>query len=748
MKNRQDEQPKAFHQRSDLKRAKRVVIKLGSAVITREDECGLALGRLASIVEQVAELQNEGRECIMVTSGAVAFGKQKLVQELIMSMSMRDTLSSRDSSNKSSKTIIEPRAAAAIGQTGLMSLYEAMFAQYSVKVAQVLVTKPDFYNEETRNNLRSTIQELISLNIVPIINTNDAVSPPPQVDEDLTGIISIKDNDSLAARLAVEIESELLILMSDVDGIYTCPPSQEGAKLISVYTPGKTASIQYGQKSRVGLGGMDSKARAACWALDKGISVVICNGTADFAVRNIVQGKRLGTFFTEWSNNGLTPEAMAQKARQGGRILFMLNGEERSDIVRSLADNLISRADFILEANRADLSLAKRTKLAGPLSSRLALTPAKLKSLSDGIKQISETCKSIVYRPLRHTRLASGLDLTQITVPIGVLMVIFESRPDCLPQVAALSIASANGILLKGGKEAKFSNEALMDVVKDSLSAYKAEEAVNLVSTREEVSDLLQLEEYIDLVIPRGSSELVSSIQKQSNIPVLGHAEGICHVYLDAEADMAKAIKIIRDSKCDYPAACNSMETLLIHQDLADNQSFFKDIIDMLRSENVKINAGPSLSRRLTFGPPPAKSFKLEYSGLECTVEVVNSLKDAILHINRYGSGHTDAIVTENKQVANEFLRSVCSACVFHNASTRFADGFRFGLGAEVGISTARIHARGPVGIEGLLTTKWVLKGQGQAVTDFGPGKEAFTHETLSLSTEVFDTTNTPINCN
>ena len=209
--------------------------------------------------------------------------------------------------------MIEPRAAAAVGQSGLMSLYDAMFSQYGVKIAQVLVTKPDFYNEETRRHLASTVSELISLNIVPIINTNDAVSPPPMVDEDLAGVISIKDNDSLAARLACEVNADLLILMSDVDGIYTCPPSEEGARLINTYCPEHAVTIQYGKKSRVGLGGMDSKVRSACWALEKGVSVVICNGMADSAIRHIIAGRKLGTFFTATRNGTVSVESAAEQ---------------------------------------------------------------------------------------------------------------------------------------------------------------------------------------------------------------------------------------------------------------------------------------------------------------------------------------------------------------------------------------------------------------------------------------------------
>ncbi|XP_058796102.1 delta-1-pyrroline-5-carboxylate synthase [Phymastichus coffea] len=729
-----------FTERNQLKYARRLVVKLGSAVITREDEHGLALGRLASIVEQVAECQNEGRECIMVTSGAVAFGKQKLAQELLMSMSMRETLSPIDHTREQASTMLEPRAAAAVGQSGLMSLYDAMFAQYGVKLAQVLVTKPDFLNDETRKNLFSTLSELISLNVVPIINTNDAVSPPLQFDDEVVEGhsgrrgIPIKDNDSLAAMLAAEVQADLLILMSDVDGIYNLPPWQDGAKLLHTFSSDQRGSITFGEKSKVGTGGMDSKVNAALWALDRGVSVVICNGMQEKAISSIMGGRKIGTFFTETTSSSAPVEVIAENARVGSRVLQSLAPEERAGCINTLAGLLETRQSEILDANGKDLDEARKSGLAKPLLSRLSLTPSKLKSLRDGLKQIADSSLTNVGRVLRRTKLADGLELKQITVPIGVLLVIFESRPDSLPQVAALAMSSANGLLLKGGKEAAHSNRCLMDLVKESLSSVGAVNAISLVSTREEIGDLLSMEKHIDLIIPRGSSELVRSIQLQSkHIPVLGHAEGICHVYVDREADLDKAVRIVRDSKCDYPAACNAMETLLVHESHMAS-GFFNDICAVLQKEGVKINAGPKLRKLLTFGPPMAPSMKIEYGALECTIEVAASVEDAVGHIHKYGSGHTDAIVTEDQRNATYFQREVDSACVFHNASTRFADGYRFGLGAEVGISTARIHARGPVGVDGLLTTKWVLNGDGHAAADFADGgSRSFVHQSLPV---------------
>ncbi|XP_077438394.1 delta-1-pyrroline-5-carboxylate synthase-like [Vanacampus margaritifer] len=733
---------KSFVHRSELKQAKRIVVKLGSAVVTRGDECGLALGRLASIVEQVAMLQNQGREMLIVTSGAVAFGKQRLRHEILLSQSVRQALHSGQNQLKEMAIpVLEARACAAAGQSGLMALYEAMFTQYSICTAQILVTNLDFHDEQKRRNLNSTLLELLRMNIVPIINTNDAVVPPPVPNSDLQGanVISIKDNDSLAARLAVEMKVDLLIALSDVQGLYDSPPGTDDAKLIDIFYPGDQQSITYGTKSRGGLGGMEAKVKAALWALQGGSSVVIANGTdpkvTGHVITDIVEGKKVGTFFSEVKPAGPTVEQQTEMARHAGRTLASLLPEQRGEIICSIAELLTEKKDEILSANKRDMEMATSSgRLSQALIDRLSLSTAKLNSLAIGLRQLAVSSSDSVGRVLRRTRIANNLELEQITVPIGVLLVIFESRPDCLPQVSALAIASGNALLLKGGKEASNTNRILHQLTQEALSIHGVADAIQLVSTREEVEDLCRLNKIIDLIIPRGSSQLVRDIQRAAKgIPVLGHSEGVCHVYIDSEASIDKAVEIVRDSKCDYPAACNAMETLLIHRDLL-RTPIFDQIIDMLRTEHVKIHAGPRFASYLTFSPSEVKSLRTEYGDLECCIEVVDSMQDAVDHIHKYGSSHTDVIVTENEETAEQFLQQVDSACVFFNSSSRFADGYRFGLGAEVGISTARIHARGPVGLEGLLTTKWVLRGEGHTVADFSEqGSMKYLHENIPV---------------
>ncbi|XP_072195566.1 delta-1-pyrroline-5-carboxylate synthase isoform X4 [Excalfactoria chinensis] len=680
---------KSFAHRSELKHAKRIVVKLGSAVVTRGDECGLALGRLASIVEQVSVLQNQGREMMIVTSGAVAFGKQRLRHEILLSQSVRQALHSGQSQLKDMAIpVLEARACAAAGQSGLMALYEAMFTQYSICAAQV---------------------------------------------------ISVKDNDSLAARLAVEMKTDLLIVLSDVEGLFDSPPGSDDAKLIDIFYPGDQQSVTFGTKSRVGMGGMEAKVKAALWALQGGTSVVIANGThpkiSGHVITDIVEGKKVGTFFSEVKPAGPTVEQQGEMSRAGGRTLAALQPEQRAEIIYRLADLLTDQREEILLANKKDLEEAEnKGRLALPLLKRLSLSASKLNSLAIGLRQIAASSQDSVGRIIRRTRIAKDLELEQVTVPIGVLLVIFESRPDCLPQVSALAIASGNGLLLKGGKEAAYSNQILHHLTQEALSIHGVKDAVQLVNTREEVEDLCRLDKLIDLIIPRGSSQLVRNIQKAAKgIPVMGHSEGICHVYVDADASVEKVTRIIRDSKCEYPAACNALETLLIHRDLL-RTPLFDQIIDMLRVEQVKIHAGPKFASYLTFSPSEVKSLRTEYGDLECCIEVVDGVREAVEHIHKYGSSHTDVIITENEETAEFFLQHVDSACVFWNASTRFSDGYRFGLGAEVGISTSRIHARGPVGIEGLLTTKWLLRGDNHVVSDFSEhGSMKYLHESLPV---------------
>jgi glutamate-5-semialdehyde dehydrogenase len=339
------------------------------------------------------------------------------------------------------------------------------------------------------------------------------------------------------------------------------------------------------------------------------------------------------------------------------------------------------------------------------------------------------------------TRLDDGLDLYRVTCPIGVIGVIFEARPDAAVQIASLCLKSANAAILKGGREAARSNAILVETIRQALAGLPRAQgapgvpadAVQLLSTRAEVQRMLELDRYLDLVIPRGSNELVRSIQESTRIPVLGHADGVCAVYLDRAADADKAVRVVLDSKTHYPAACNAAETLLVHRERLD------DLLPLvgraLRDAGVELRADEEARRRLPFARPASPSdFDTEFLDLVIAVKTVSSLEEAVEHINEHGSHHTDAIVTEDPAAAEYFLSCVDSAGVYRNASTRFADGFRYGLGAEVGISTNKTHGRGPVGLEGLVIYKYRLYGNGHAAADYDPGRKRFLHRPIAAS--------------
>lgn len=427
----------------------------------------------------------------------------------------------------------------------------------------------------------------------------------------------------------------------------------------------------------------------------------------------------------------LTPKQQAIAAREAGRTLSGLSSATRAAVLRRVAAALTENAAEILRENAMDVADAAdavaRGEMTTALAARLKLDERKLAKLADGVRDVANQ-EEPLGKVLSRTELADGLMLQLESAPMGVVMVIFESRPDALPQVASLALRSGNGLLLKGGKEAARSNRVLHRVITQALEPEVPSTCIALVESREEVASLLALDDVIDLVIPRGGNALVSYIQRNTRIPVLGHADGICHVYVDAGADMEKAVRIVVDSKVDYPAACNAMETLLVHEALVGDGRA-QVLLDALTAAGVRLEGGPRAAQEL--GLPLTADLHKEWGDLEATVEIVSDLDAAIEHIHTYGSAHTDCVVTEDSACAESFLARVDSACVFHNASTRFADGYRFGLGAEVGISTSRIHARGPVGVEGLLTTRYKLRGQGDTVGPFSAGEREFTHKRL-----------------
>jgi len=399
-----------------------------------------------------------------------------------------------------------------------------------------------------------------------------------------------------------------------------------------------------------------------------------------------------------------------QQAEQARKAFLKLSTSvDRTAILNDVGAALGKNAKAIFAANERDLSEAKGS-LAEPLYKRLILNESKLRDVVDGITQIAKM-EDPVGKVIEETELDEGLILRKVRTSIGVIAAIFESRPDVVPQIAALAIRSGNAVLLKGGREAAHTNDALGDAIRDALARHGVQDAVQLVSTREEIAEFLKMDDLISLVIPRGSNEMVRTIQQSTKIPVLGHADGICHVYIDEFADVDKAIRIALDSKAQYPAVCNAAETLLVHSRFAGREK----VLEALTAAGVELRDS---------------GFGSEYLDYIMNVKIVSGLDEAIDHIHRFGSAHTDSIVTENEENARRFLNEVDSAGVFWNASTRFADGYRYGFGAEVGISTNKTHARGPVGVDGLLIYKYHLIGNGHIVATYtGENAKPFRHK-------------------
>jgi glutamate-5-semialdehyde dehydrogenase len=425
---------------------------------------------------------------------------------------------------------------------------------------------------------------------------------------------------------------------------------------------------------------------------------------------------------------------IGKQTRTAARDLANLASSDRQQAIAEIAKALERNAKEIIAANELDCQAAIGN-IPAPLAARLKLDRDKLTAAIVGVGDVAKL-PDLVGKITIDRELDSGLILQRISCPVGVLGVIFEARPDAVIQIASLAIASGNGVILKCGKEAVNTCTVLVAAIKAGLSKSAVNpDAVQLLTTREETTALLTLDRYVDLIIPRGSNEFVRFVQSNTRIPVLGHADGICHLYIDREAEIDKAISIAIDSKTQYPAACNAIETLLIHQDIAPQ--LLPELITKLEATGVEIridNTGRELVPDRQLIAATETDWQTEYSDLILSIKIVTDLADAIEHISTYGSRHTEAIVTTNTATARTFMASIDAAGVFHNCSTRFADGFRYGFGAEVGISTQKMPPRGPVGLEGLITYKYQLVGDGHIVATYsGANARPFSHRDLNL---------------
>lgn len=417
---------------------------------------------------------------------------------------------------------------------------------------------------------------------------------------------------------------------------------------------------------------------------------------------------------------------MARLAKQASIKLAAADTDLKNKALGEIAKSLVERQDEILQANAKDLEISEKMNLALPLLKRLKFDGDKITDVINGINSLIEL-PDPVGATLAATELDQGLELYRVSCAIGVIGVIFESRPDALVQISTLCLKSGNAVLLKGGSEAIHTNRILAQIIKEATEKAGLPVGwIQLLETRDDVREMLKMDEYIDLIIPRGSNQFVKYIMDNSRIAVLGHADGICHCYVEADADLKMAVEIVIDSKTQYVSVCNATETLLVHKEIA--QQYLPLLKREMDKQKVEMVGCAETRKIIDVSPALEEDWKTEYLDYKLSIKVVSSIEEAIEHINTYGSGHTDSIISNSKEQAEQFMNLVDSGNVFWNCSTRFSDGFRYGFGAEVGISTNKIHARGPVGLDGLLIYKYKLRGQGQVVADYANKIKTFKH--------------------
>jgi len=754
-----DTNPQEPLSREALRSARRVLIKVGTSIVANNDGSP-SLTRLGAISEQISELIHSGKQVIFVSSGAVGMGKRLLRRQMRKNMTFNDlhygVKGFHDNSmspNSSFSSLLETSrasksneyrkkqydlACAAAGQFEMMSFYSSLFGQCEISASQILVTQEDFQDDFRLRNLSYAIERLLSLGILPIINENDAVS----ANSGYTTDDIFSDNDSLAAICARSFDVEVVLLLTDVDGVYNRPPTMKGARMLRFYRQNENVTV--GKKSVQGRGGMGSKIDAAIDAVKPGAlctACIVASGSDLNSIRSILGssydakfGPPKGTLFatpgtdlwdqcfrdvmvedTICEHSVLTEiRLMSISARNEAQKIMTLPYSMRQIILNAIADAILSNKDLLFKANNSDLEAATNAQVSALDIRRLKLTNQKLLTLADDIRYISQLSDPLGVFKIRR-ELSDGLELSQITVPIGLVMVIYQSHMESIPQILALALVSGNGVILKGENVALQSisvfHHIIGDVIEISSQGKIRREIISLVSNGVRMAEILSLDDNIDLVIPQGDNALVSYVKANTRIPVLGNTDCVCHVYIAPTAAADAAVKIAVDSKTHSQLSHNTMNTLLLHEGTLKNGVAMKTMMN-LRLAGIKCLGGPD-AMKAGLCDISAVEMKDEYRDLICTVEVVKNIDEAIDWIHKYGTGHTEAIVCgENDPFGDFFLKRVDASCVFKNASTRFADGYRFGFGAEVAFSTGRIHSRGPVGVDGLLTTKWQLKSK------------------------------------
>ncbi len=692
----------------------RLVIKIGSNVLTRADG-KLDVTRMSALVDQVAWLRQQGYEVILVSSGAVACGRRELqVEHELGSVEQRQLFS-------------------ALGQVKLIGLYYDLFREFHIHVGQVLTMKENFEPGEQFENQRACMRVMLENGVLPIVNENDTVC----VTE-----LMFTDNDELSGLIAQMMEADTLILLSNIDGIYTGHPDDPQSQLIRTVAPGTDLS-QYirTEKSAFGRGGMHSKYTTASQVQAAGIRVIIANGERENILIDLMERPEqvpFTEFMTDSPREGrlagaetadgnkadacsvdfapsLTGRAGRASARMAAKSLALLSDEQRNTILLAVADAIVAQQERILKANAEDLL---KMDPSNPLYDRLQLTPSRLEGIAADMRNVASLPSPLGHITKEKT-LPNGLRLCRVSVPFGVIGMIYEARPNVTFDVFSLCFKSGNACVLKGGRDADCSNREAVALIHEVLRQFDiSTDVVTLLpATHEATAELLNAVGDVDLCIPRGGRRLIDFVRDHARIPVIETGAGVVNTYFDIEGDVVMGTAIIHNAKTRRVSVCNALDTLLIHEarlaDLPELVAPMAASVTLYADEQAFASLdGHYPTERLQHATPD--SFGTEYMDYKLAVKTVKSLDEALTHIDAYGSGHSEAIITNNAVTAQRFQTQVDAACVYWNAPTSFTDGAQFGLGAEIGISTQKLHARGPMALEEITTYKWLIHGEGQ----------------------------------
>ncbi len=686
---------------------KRIVVKVGSNVLAREDG-KIDVTRMSHIVDQIVWLRQNGYEVIVVSSGAVSCGRSEL---------------KLDQEHDHKLDSVEQRQLfAALGQVKLMELYYDFFREFGVHVGQVLTMKKNFSTEEEYLNQKACVRVMLENGVVPIVNENDTVS--------ITELM-FTDNDELSGLMATMMECDELFLLTNVDGVYDGDPQSPQSHIIPfVETNRDIASYVNEEHSSHGRGGMASKLHTAHLVAEQGIRVVIANGTrtnilidlvtqpqsvphTDFRVGGKEKQKGDGIAISPLS--AATKERFA-KVKEASIELADMTDESRRTVLEALSQEVMKAKEQLLQANLLDLS---RMDEASPLYDRLKLTPQRLDDIAADMRRVA-TLPSPLGAISKDRVLDNGLHLRRMSVPFGVIGIIYEARPNVTFDVFSLCFKTGNACVLKGGKDAQHTNIAAVSLIHKVLERFDVNPfAVELLpATHEATDEMLNAVGYIDLCIPRGGRRLIDTVRKQAKVPVIETGAGVVHCYFDETGDSTIGSLIIDNAKTRRPSVCNSLDTLLIHKKRLQDLPL---LLHSLADKGVELYADATVLQTIKGHYPEHllheatdTTWDTEWMSLRMGVKAVSNLDEALHHIATYGSGHSESIVTEDESAQRLFQAKVDAACVYVNAPTSFTDGGQFGMGAEIGISTQKLGARGPMALEELTTYKWLIDGHGQ----------------------------------